>query len=313
MSVSSAPPPPSNPPSSDEDDQVDAALSAPTRTRWTQSQSLTFYNTVFTVLTGSHAASVTYTDLSTQLKEVMAEEHSIVLDGTRIKARLKSASNYAGKHAEQQETLAPLRRKWERERQEFHDAQTERRQARAERAGRLRRSRQLVEDSDEEFDEAEPILQCTPVQRAMLKACQAYEEVKERFEEERKEQKAAETAAQRETKNATLREARRVQLLSTGFGAPEAEDDSTDSSSSTPKRKFNAAAVTSVYTEYLARQAKKQDEMAQTLRDDIKAQAAKTEEYREKKLRLAQEMNEKILALLGQVRDKENFNPNLPH
>jgi hypothetical protein len=285
----------------DDDDAGDVSFSSPVRTRWTVPQSIAFYSTFSTILTTSDINSITEITFLTQLKQQLLEHHDLLVDSKQIKARITTAKGYATTHAEQMETLGPVKARWERRRQQFLTDQNERRLERAARANRLRGSRPAPMDSDEEFDVDEPTVQSSPLQHAMLNAHNAYELVKERFENERKEQKTAEAQAGRESKNAMRLEQRRQYLMSTGFAAPDIDDaDSTDSSASVPppQRKFTQAAVVSVYTEYLAQQARIQHEMARELREVIKTEQDRTAEYRKKKLEDQEAYRNRKLAIL---------------
>jgi hypothetical protein len=167
-----------------------------------------------------------------------------------------------------------------------------------------------VEDSDEEFAEPEPVLSLTDLTRAMIASHDEYETVRERFAEEKKRRQKEESERKKALINQVRRENRRSELLSTAFPSLSDTESSVDSPSlaSPPKRRFSAAVVTGIYTDFMVQQAKQSGDLARELKESIKRSEEATAEYRERKLRLTEEYRSRKLALLS--RDKENVHPN---
>lgn len=247
----------------------------------------------------------------------MQEKYNIILDSKNITQRMLAAKKYAEEQAEQLATFDDLHQKWKEGRDAFLFEQTERRRGRAERASRRRGNTEPPADSDNEYSVTEPKYQLNEYQQAKLTAHRVYDAVRERFDAERKQRKEAESEARREARTQQKHEARRAELLSTMLSSEEASEQGSNESSSSPspaKKKFTAAAVTGIYTQYLAQQVQRSAEMERELREELRLRREAEQEdreaparYRERKLKLMEEYHTRKLALMG---GKENVHPN---
>ena len=301
-----------------EDNDSDSVPNAhPFSTRWTTAISISFFHAFDTILSDDVVDIITEAEFRLTLAEHMQRHHDIALDSSKIRQRLGEARKHATELAQQQDIVDGRHREWAQRRHAFETAQTARRQARASRAARRRPSQQAV-DSDEEFDEAEPRVVQNDLQRAKAVAVAAYERVHTRFEAEKRRAQAERSEIVRVARARQRQSDRQRQLLSSlnavqtddsGDSASMDEASSAASSSSSPaKRRFNAAAVVGVYTDYCTSALVNQAALAEELRRQIQQQAADTAAYREKKLKAEAEYRAEKLKRMGG--DKENRNPN---
>ena len=305
-----------------EEDVADLPSAPTSGPRWTVTHSTSFFNAISATLTDSVVDSITESELRLAIIAHMQQHHGIAVDVRRIVTRLAEAKKCTDDFALQLQAFNDCHSKWEEGRNKFLNAQRERRQTRAERAARRRPPQQAI-DSDDEFEESEPQLPQSALQKARVGAWTAYERVKGRFEADRRQQQAVQAEATRVAKKEQKRMERQRALLSTlnpgaGPGAgPEVgaeagssmDDSASSSSSSSPtKRKFQPAAVVGVYMEYCTQAVVSQAQLAADLREAMSRQEQATAAWRERKFKAESEYRmEKLRLLRG---DKENRDPN---
>ena len=308
-------------------DDASESILASTSTRWTPDMSTSFFNAFVTILNDEAVATITEADFRLSLVTHMQQQHDIAVDSAVLVSRLGSARKHAEDYAVQLQAFTERHRKWEESREAWLAQQRERRQVRAVKAARRRPPQQAV-DSEAEFDVDEPLqLPQSVLQKAKLAASEAYEKVRGRFEAEKKQRQAARAEASRVAHKERKRLERQRMLVSTlNANLPDdANDDASmndaassastsasvaasSSSSSPAKRKFNAAAVVGVYTEYCAQAVVSQAQLAADLRQAMREQADATAAYRTEKLKAEKEYRAAKLSLMRG--DKENSNPN---
>ena len=304
----------------DENSEVPPSLPSPVevpptplRSRFSPRDTQALYEFIHELLSDddvrNHIAEV---EFRSQLRAKMLERQVAVDDDkltTRLRTMLQEAESAIALRKLHEEQLA----QWERRRTEFLEEQQQRRRLRAERM-RISRHRRAPVDSDEEYDTPAPILPITPLQLTAIAAAESFLSVKDRFAAEREAASRARKEQKRLAEAERKRLARRAELLSTAFSSP-AETDSTESMSSSsssptpPKRRFTAAAVTSVYVDYMAQNARRALDLATELREHMRRTEEATAVYRERKLRSTEEYRRAKLALLQT--DKENAHPNV--
>jgi hypothetical protein len=317
---------------SDAEDGVESSLpddspSSPTsslRTNLKAADSQYLYEVITSLLANEETRlTITEDEFREYLREQMADK-MVILNDAAIAARLRAAGEAAKEVRQQEAIVEQLYSQWAHNRDAFTSAQALRREQRRMRAGRTRTaSTRVVMDSEEEFEDVEPRLHCSPLKLAGAAAHEAYLEVRERFVAEKAKRRSDASTLRKELRVERNRERRRGELMSS-LPSPfaSAANDSTSSSSSlddtslsTPKRKFVAAGVTEAYTQFLASSAQRTAEAAAGMKAAIDREAALTAAYRERKLMLlgdAQKSREDFrLAVLEEIRGgKENEDPN---
>jgi hypothetical protein len=284
---------------------------SPLRERFLPSDSQHFCDYICELLSDEHTRATIKEQEFRSLLKMRILDKQLSLDDKKITARLRVIADTAKDVADHRIAVEQLKPRWERQRDEFLEKQAERRRERAER-NRALRNRPPPVNSDEEFDIPQPAITSSALQLSMAAAHRAYEGVKGRFAAEKEAGAKASADHRKQDRNQARREARRSELLSTAFASSSDADSSAESSSSSssspPKRKFTAAAVTGVYTEFMAQQARQSAEIARELKESIRRTEEATAQYRERKLKSTEEYRNKKLQLLGA--GKENVHPN---
>ena len=273
--------------------------------------------------------TITEAEFREHLREAMGDKGVIMDDGS-IVARLRTAGECAREVEQQEGVVSLLWAQWAHRRDAFTAAQAHRREERKVRLGRLRSpTTRVVVDSEEEFDEVEPVLNLSQLRVTGAAAYAAYSPVRERFATEKASRRKEVARVLRDQRTEARRDQRREELLSSISAftlpadadiAPSPPSSSSSSSSSitdsiSPKRKFNAAGVTEAYTKFLATSAQRTAIQAAEMKAAIDKEAQRAErdaqltaEYRERKLA---EMREFRQAVLEELRaGKENGDPN---
>jgi hypothetical protein len=310
------------------------SLSPSLRVKLRPADSQYMYELITTLLENEETRlTITEAEFREYLKEHMASK-GVILDNAAIIVRLRTAGEAAKEVQQQEAVVAMLYSQWAHKRDVFTAAQNHRREQRKVRTGRLRaQSTRVVIDSDEEFEEREPTLTCTPLKLAGAAAHQVYAEVRERFAGEREKRKKEASRLSRDSKNEQRRDQRREQLMSsisTFVSSPGTDSSASSWSSSSsssspadnsslvptpPKRKFSAAGVTESYTKFLASSAHRTSVEAAEVKSAIDREAKLTAEYRVSKLALLREEQKSKedfrQAVLEELRGgNENRDPN---